>query len=441
LYRIVGNYMKQLFLLAYFIIVVTFFFVVVAMDQSALFSTDKWDEQNLKQDISATSYLLDEIAQSKGQDYAEQALQNFTQKMQFKLSIFDATDPSINAQIREKVLSEKIAIDDPSDILAHFTFGDEKHIYRITEDVDSEFWQQESKYELLFLLQICAALAIITFIVLFLLARRLRRLERVCIAFANGDLDARASTKFLHTVGHLNNTFNFMAERIAQLIRSNRNLTNAVAHEFRTPIFRIQCNLDMLDDSIVRQQQMPYLEGMQEDLNELCSMVEELLHFSKMERLETHLTLQETDIYALLDKQIKHLQFETDIQLSLHASQACNAAIAARQFQRAIGNIIRNGYKYAQSEVRISLHSCATEMHITIENDGPNIPVKDRQAVFEPFTRLDKARDRNSGGHGLGLAIVKQIIKQHKGEVYVSDSALNGPAFNIKLPLLSHGTS
>lgn len=433
--------MKQLFLLAYFIIVVTFFFVVVAMDQSSMFSTDNWDEQNLKQDISATAYLLNEIAQSKGLDNAEQALLNFTQKMQMKLSILDINDSSVNSQLRDKVLAEKIVIEDSEDTLAYFTFANETHIYRLTEDLDSEFWQQESKYELLFLLQICAALAIITFIVLFLLARRLRRLELVCIAFANGDLDARSSTKFLHTVGHLNNTFNYMAERIAQLIRSNRNLTNAVAHEFRTPIFRIQCNLDMLDDSVVRQQQMPYLEGMQEDLDELCSMVEELLHFSKMERLDSHLTLLETDIYALLDKQIKHLQFETDIKLTLHVTQSCNAAVAARQFQRAIGNIIRNGYKYAQSEVRISLHSSATEMHITIENDGPNISIKDRQAIFEPFTRLDKARDRNSGGYGLGLAIVKQIIKQHKGEVYVSDSALNGPAFNIKLPLLSQSGS
>ncbi|WP_028865340.1 ATP-binding protein [Psychromonas aquimarina] len=426
--------MKKLFILTYLFIVVTFFFTVIVMDQSELFSSDHWDEQSLKQDISATSYLLNEIALSHDQDYAEQALQNYMQLMQFKLTVYKDTDPALSSELKEKVISEKLAVEDVDDLLAYFTFGNEKHIYKVELDLQSPFWQEDSRLELLTLLEICAALALITFIVLFALSRRLRHLEKVCIAFADGDLDARASTRFVRRVGNLNSTLNFMAERIGQLIRSNRNLTNAVAHEFRTPIFRIQCNLDMLDDSSVRPEQMPYLEGMQGDLNELCSMVEELLHFAKMERLDTHLTLQETDIHSLLDAQLHHLQFETDKKLILETAGQCIVPIAVRAFQRAVSNIIRNGYKYAQSEVRIAVHKSLSEVHISIENDGPVIPLEDREAIFEPFIRLEKSRDRQSGGHGLGLAIVKQIIKQHKGRVYISDGR-SGPCFNIILPL------
>jgi two-component system sensor histidine kinase RstB len=433
--------MKRLFIMAYLITVVTFFVAVIVMDQSALFSTDEWDKKNLRQDIDATSYLLADIAQNHGQDYAEEVLQHFADKMELTLKIYDPmtaeSGQELSAELQQQVFAEKIVIEDSEENLAYFTFGNKQHIYKIEIDENSALWREEAKLELLMLIEICAALAIITFIVLFMISRRLRRLEYACIAFADGDLDARAPTKMRHKVGSLNDTFNSMAERISQLIRSNRNLTNAVAHEFRTPIFRIQCNLDMLDDSNVRQEQMPYLEGMQGDLNELCSMVEELLHFSKMERLDTQLTLEETDIYALMDKQLSHLQFETDKKLILEADNSCIALISVRLFQRAVGNIIRNGYKYAESEVRILLRTSPTELHISIENDGPNIPVADRESIFEPFIRLDKARDRQSGGHGLGLAITKQIIKQHNGSVYISDSMMGGACFNIKLPLLA----
>ncbi|WP_019613808.1 ATP-binding protein [Psychromonas ossibalaenae] len=426
--------MKKLFILTYLFIVVTFFVAVILMDQSEIFSSDHWEEQSLQHDISAASYLLNEIALSHDQEYAEQVLEKYLREMHFKLTVLNVVDPEFDAELKDKVSADKIVVEDSDDLLAYFTFGNEKHIYKVELDMQSEFWQEESRLELLTLLEICAALALITFIVLFMLSRRLRRFEKACIAFADGDLDVRASTKMLHKVGNLNTTFNFMAERIGQLIRSNRNLTNAVAHEFRTPIFRIQCNLDMLDDSSVRPEQMVYLEGMQGDLNELCSMVEELLHFAKMERLDIHLILEKTDIHSLLDAQLRHLQFETDKKLTLETSEVCYASIAVRPFQRAVSNIIRNGYKYAQSEVRISLHKSAAAVHICIENDGPVIPLEDREAIFEPFIRLEKSRDRQSGGHGLGLAIVKQIIKQHKGRVYISDGQ-SGPCFNIILPL------
>ncbi|TEW53646.1 GHKL domain-containing protein [Psychromonas sp. RZ22] len=426
--------MKKLFISAYLLIIVTFFITVLVMEQFSLFSSDKWDEQDLQQNVTATSYLLDEIAQAKGQDHAEQALQTFTQKMHFQLSIYEAKDPTLNNKIISKIEKENLFIEDVDAMLVYFNFGNKKHIYKIETDYKSEFWQQESKYEFFFLLEICLALAVITFIVFLMLGRRLRCLEKVCVAFAEGDLDARASTHFLYRVGNLNSTLNSMVERIAQLIRSNRNLTNAVAHEFRTPIFRIQCNLDMLDDTGVRPEQLPYLEGVQGDLDELCSMVEELLHFAKMERLDSQFDLEEIDIHNLLDVQLTHLQFETDKKLILATSMSCYAPISVRPFQRAVGNIIRNGYRYAKSEVTISIHQTESEMRISIENDGLNIPVEDRKSIFEPFIRLEKSRGRQSGGHGLGLAIVKQIIKQHNGDIFVTEGR-SGPSFDIILPL------
>lgn len=427
--------MKRLFLLSYGTILVTFFIAMIAMDQFELFSTDEIEEISLGSDISATIGLLTEIAELKGQEQAERSFKTFTEKMHLTLEIYQSTSPEISEELRSHLLDNKFFIEDVEENIAYLVFGDKQKIYRVAADMNSAFMQQVSKKEWLILVEICTSLAIITFIVLFFLARRLRRLEKTYIAFADGDFTARASTKLFHNVGKLNQTFNIMADRISQLISSNRNLTNAVAHEFRTPIFRIQCNLDMLDDSKVRPDQMPHLEGIQSDLNELNSMVEELLHFSKLERLDTNLTLEPTDIGNLLEKQLNHLQFETEAKLTLNVRDNCIAPVSVRALQRALGNVIRNGYKYANSEVRISLQASPEQLHIIIENDGPSIPYKERESIFDPFVRLDKSRDRQSGGHGLGLAITKQIVKQHKGRIYITDSEMGGACFNIKLPL------
>ncbi len=427
--------MKRLFLLSYGTILITFFIAIIAMEQLELFSTDEIEEIAFGNDISATAGLLTEIAEFKGQAQAERSFKKFTDKMHLTLEVYPSTSSEVSEEIREHLLDHNLFIEDAEENMAYFIFGDKQKIYRIADDFNSPFMQQVSDKEWMILVEICAALAIITFIVLFFLARRLRRLEKTYIAFADGDFTARASTKLFHNVGKLNQTFNIMANRISQLINSNRNLTNAVAHEFRTPIFRIQCNLDMLDDSKVRPDQMPHLEGIQSDLNELNSMVEELLRFSKLERLDTSLVLEPTDIGILLEKQLNHLQFETEAKLTLHVTDNCIAPVSVRALQRALGNVIRNGYKYANTEVRISLQASPEELHITIENDGPDIPVKARDSIFDPFVRLDKSRDRQSGGHGLGLAITKQIIKQHKGCIYITDSEMGGACFNIKLPL------
>lgn len=427
--------MKRLFLLSYGTILITFFIAMIAMDQFELFSTDELEEIAFGNEISATAGLLTEIAELKGQAQAERSFKKFADKMHLTIETYEESSSEISKEIKAHLSDRNFFIEDAEEDIAYLVFGDKQKIYLIADDMSSPFMQQIRNKEWLILVEICTSLAIITFIVLFLLARRLRRLEKTYIAFADGDFTARASTNMFHNVGKLNNTFNIMADRISQLISSNRNLTNAVAHEFRTPIFRIQCNLDMLDDSKVRPDQMPHLEGIQSDLNELNSMVEELLHFSKLERLDTSLALEPTDIGRLLEKQLNHLQFETEAKLTLHVTDNCIAPVSVRALQRALGNVIRNGYKYANSEVRISLQASPEELHIAIENDGPNIPEKERDSIFDPFVRLDKSRDRQSGGHGLGLAITKQIIKQHKGRIYISDSKMGGACFNIKLPL------
>ena len=73
-------------------------------------------------------------------------------------------------------------------------------------------------------------------------------------------------------------------------------------------------------------------------------------------------------------------------------------------------------------------------VRLQIADDGPGIPVEQRQTVFERFVRLDTARTRDTGGTGLGLAIVNDVVNSHGGSIVITDSDPHGATFTIELP-------
>jgi signal transduction histidine kinase len=68
---------------------------------------------------------------------------------------------------------------------------------------------------------------------------------------------------------------------------------------------------------------------------------------------------------------------------------------------------------------------------LTVEDDGPGVPIQDRDKIFERFARLDQARGRDSGGAGLGLSLVMAIVEHHGGTITVDESSLGGARFTV----------
>jgi len=75
------------------------------------------------------------------------------------------------------------------------------------------------------------------------------------------------------------------------------------------------------------------------------------------------------------------------------------------------------------------------QAEVLVDDDGPGIPEKERQLVFEPFYRLEASRSRSTGGSGLGLAIAKQITAAHHGSIEAGLSPLGGARFQVRLPI------
>jgi signal transduction histidine kinase len=106
----------------------------------------------------------------------------------------------------------------------------------------------------------------------------------------------------------------------------------------------------------------------------------------------------------------------------------------AAKLSQVIRNLADNAVHAAKGRVRLTLSERDGIATLRVEDDGPGIPVADRDRVFERFVRLDDSRARGSGGSGLGLAIVREVLRGHGGTVEVSESALGGACLTVTLP-------
>jgi len=263
-------------------------------------------------------------------------------------------------------------------------------------------------------------------------------LDQSTVALGQGKLDTRLDVSRRSPVKGLATTFNFMAERIQHLIGAHKELTNAVSHELRTPIARLRFAIDMLDDARDDTDRQRYLQNVRADIDELDSLVNELLGYARLDREKPDLRLDDISLSPWLDEIVDQTSLEApeiDVtHCSDPAGQALRAMVEPRLMSRAVSNILRNAAHYADSAVRVSAKADGGVVQITIDDDGPGIPASDRERIFEPFTRLDTSRTRASGGHGHGLAIVHRIMEWHQGEVYVDVSPLGGARFCLSWP-------
>jgi|GEM_PF-648017 len=387
--------------------------------------------------------MVNETATLVGEPAALRVLQDYTTKV-------------------HEVLATNVIEDTPKDVQSFFTQNESANTYI---DADDVWWFTLDNNELLFSLSInedseliqavwfgqdlvwpffFVGFAFYCMVLIYFLSRRVRRLEQVTLRFAAGDFSARVSEKSGHRVGRLNRNFNHMADKISALIMSNKALTNAVAHELRTPIFRIQWQAEVLSESLAiggqsgadnLDKNQAAVSSIIEDTEEMDELVDELLYYAKVERPDAALNYMDVDINGWLSEQVAKWQkgHQVEIQTELLPS-AKLARIDPSLIARAVANLVRNALRYAESTVMIQLSQQEGSFTFTVHDDGAGVSKDHWAMLFEPFYRADKSRDKKLGGYGLGLAIVKQIAQRHGGTIEVGTSQrLGGACFTLTI--------
>ncbi len=290
------------------------------------------------------------------------------------------------------------------------------------------------------------AVLVLTFSGLFIyllvrqLERRLLGLEMAASRITRGNLDARVSARTNDSVGRLGRTFNDMASHLQRLMRLQREMIGAVSHELRTPVARLRFGLEMVETAATDEARNRYLQGMDSDLSELDKLVDEILTYARLEQGAPSLTMEPTDVPAIVNRVVEELsRLGLDVSLT-HLDQSIGRAARVeaepRFLHRAITNLVTNAMRHAAGRVQITTRIVSDECMVLVEDDGPGIPEALRERIFTPFLRLDDSRTRASGGYGLGLAIVRRVIYWHGGQARATEStALGGAAFVLAWPV------
>ena len=268
--------------------------------------------------------------------------------------------------------------------------------------------------------------------------RSMNQLSTATAAFGQGDFAVRARTIRGSKTNYLVNVFNQMAGKIQSLIESNKALINAVSHELRTPISRIEFNIELARQSTDVDERNRQLGRIEDSVDELKTMVSEMLQYARFDREKPSFTMESVSIGEWLHSESKNWQadeIDKDLNIQIVLPDApIQIPIERYYMSRAISNLVRNATRFAKSTIVVEAKMINGSCEICVSDDGPGVEYQERTKIFEPFVRLEKSRNRESGGTGLGLAIVRQIVAWHAGEVWVEESPSGGAKFVVQWP-------
>jgi len=270
--------------------------------------------------------------------------------------------------------------------------------------------------------------------------RDLNRLADSTAAFGGGHLDRRAEIGRRSVVTRLAGSFNAMADQIEGMIGEHRDLTNAIAHDLRTPLSRLSFAFEMLEsEGVSEADKLRYSRSIASGIDTLDHLIQQVLALSRYSRAIDITHFCDCKLAALLQEEINQQQIAHPIfKLKFVESEELqdrDVFVDQRAMVRVLDNLVANALRYADAIILVSLSIDDGMYQLTVEDDGPGIVKDDREAIFLPFSQLDNAHREASNEHGLGLAIVQQIAIWHKGSVAISDSRLGGARFDIRWPL------
>jgi signal transduction histidine kinase len=276
----------------------------------------------------------------------------------------------------------------------------------------------------------------ISYLLALILSRRVRQLRTAVQGFSAGNLDRRVAITGNDEVSALAGDFNQMAERINAMLNSQRQLVSDVSHELRSPLARLRIALELAEKNKNSAKALPRIE---KETEELENLVTELLSLARIESGQFKLEKQEIDLADLLQQIVYDANFEgQQKQCLVHLETADNllAKVDPVLIRSAIENVIRNAIRHAPEQTTIDVRALreANRVQIIIEDSGPGVPESELDKLFEPFSRVAKARDRASGGFGLGLAITGRGMLAHNGQVHAENRPEGGLRIRLLLP-------
>jgi two-component system sensor histidine kinase CpxA len=223
-----------------------------------------------------------------------------------------------------------------------------------------------------------------------------------------------------------------MAGRLSGFVSGQKRFLGDIAHELCSPLARAQVALGIMEN----QADAPDLADLREEIQQISSLVNELLSFSKASLAAGRIKLETVALHEIVTRAIERENLAgADIRTALPADLLVNAE--PDLLCRAISNLLRNAVKYAgdAGPIEVEATRVGRDAILTISDHGPGVPEAALAQLFDPFYRVDVSRARETGGTGLGLAIVKTCVESCGGRAACRNRAPHGLSVVITLPV------
>jgi signal transduction histidine kinase len=225
--------------------------------------------------------------------------------------------------------------------------------------------------------------------------------------------DARDEVRLLAT------TLNDMLDRLAAATARQRAFTADAAHELRSPLTSMRTQLEVALHHPDTQDWPETADAVLAETLRLARLTDDLLLLARLDdaRRPPRVPLDVGE----LAHEVAARYPEPRVPVTVVAAGPVEVEGVPGDLERVVTNLVDNALRHAASAVTVTVRAEASRAVVTVADDGPGIPAADRERVFDRFTRLDDARDRDGGGTGLGLPIVAEIVRAHGGTVELSD--------------------
>lgn len=217
----------------------------------------------------------------------------------------------------------------------------------------------------------------------------------------------------------------------------------SASHELKTPLTSLGMSVDLLSEEVSQgasQEVKALLEAAGEEVERMKNLVNDLLDMSKIEAGWIEMEFTPVDIDMLFEKSVQVFKTQSEergVELKSIPSKGIPKVLAdPNKVTWILTNLISNSLRYVEKggKIELSAKKSGSHVYISVADNGAGIPMEYQTKIFDKFVQVNP---QEPGGTGLGLAICKEIVKAHKGTIWVDSSVGEGSTFTFTLPIAS----
>ncbi|NFD77162.1 HAMP domain-containing histidine kinase [Clostridium botulinum] len=281
------------------------------------------------------------------------------------------------------------------------------------------------------------------------ISKPLISMNKVAKEMAKLDFTKKCTVKGEDEIGELSQSLNDLSNNLRismeELQRANEQLLDDIAkereiekkrrefiatisHELKTPITILKGQIEgMLSNIGIYKDRDKYLKRNLEVLNDMEYMVKETLEISKLESQGFKPRKEQVSLSKIVEECIYNISFiakRKNIFIDKNINEDLFVHGDSKLLKKVVNNIITNAINHSPESEKVyaNLHEEKDEIVLKVENTGIYIEENELKEIFKPFYRIEKSRNRKSGGSGLGLYIVKMILDAHNGKYSISNN-------------------